>query len=265
MGKRGLVAIVILIVLAIVAGIFLFSSSAAPVQNNVMPSPGIAAPSTPAAPQPSPLPAPAAAAAPAEPNCNDPTAYYYHYSPDVKAAGMNALQHWNQYGYAEKRKSCWPAPAPVAAPAPAPAPAAAQVAGLAVGGNYSMKSDIGGYLMSSNGVINANNPTPVAWTVEAGRTPGTVLLKASDGTYAVYCNKCDGRVVKTEQVVTSSDRGRATDWTPVQSGNTYSFFAAGNGGMFMSRCNGCGVHTNIVTAHERAANGWSTNFTLARM
>ena len=50
------------------------------------------------------LPAPAI-------TCSDPIAYYYYYAPDVKAAGADALNHWNTYGYKEGRKSCWQAPA----------------------------------------------------------------------------------------------------------------------------------------------------------
>ena len=50
-----------------------------------------------------------------DPTCADPTAYYYYYAPDVKAAGANAQNHWNTFGYKEGRKSCWSAP--VATPA----------------------------------------------------------------------------------------------------------------------------------------------------
>jgi hypothetical protein len=75
---------------------------------------------------------PAAAVVPPPPDCaTDPAGYYYYYAPDVKAAGMDALTHWNAYGYNEGRKSCYPAPVaaapppPVAAPPPPPPPVAA--------------------------------------------------------------------------------------------------------------------------------------------
>lgn len=179
-----------------------------------------------------------------EPTCADPAAYYYYYAPDVKAAGVDALAHWNSSGYKEGRKSCYPPPTQT-------------VAGLTIGGKYSIKSDIGKFLTPNSGVIDAGGNTPTGWTIEAGSTPGTVNLRADNGQYAVYCNRCNPGIVKAEQVVMSNNK---TDWTPVQAGGQYGFSA--NGGKFMTRCNGCGVVTNSITAHETGVNGWSSNFTL---
>ena len=43
------------------------------------------------------------------PTCNDLTKeqYYYHYNPDVLAAGIPALDHYIVFGKAEGRKSCY--------------------------------------------------------------------------------------------------------------------------------------------------------------
>ena len=56
---------------------------------------------------------PQASVTPPAPDCSDPVAYYYYYSPDVQAAGIDAQQHWLSNGYVEGRKSCWPAPPPL--------------------------------------------------------------------------------------------------------------------------------------------------------
>jgi len=54
-----------------------------------------------------------AAPVPPPPDCaTDPSGYYYYYAPDVKAAGVDALAHWNSSGYKEGRKSCFPPPPP---------------------------------------------------------------------------------------------------------------------------------------------------------
>lgn len=59
---------------------------------------------------PVPDPDPGPSVDPNAPTCADPAAYYYYYSPDVKAAGADAQAHWNFTGYKEGRKSCWPFP-----------------------------------------------------------------------------------------------------------------------------------------------------------
>jgi len=69
------------------------------------------------APAPTPPPVTAvpveAAPVPPPPDCaTDPSGYYYYYAPDVKAAGVDALAHWNSSGYKEGRKSCFPPPPP---------------------------------------------------------------------------------------------------------------------------------------------------------
>lgn len=68
------------------------------------------------------------------PTCDDPSAYYYFYAPDVKAANMDAFQHWNSNGWMEGRKSCWPKP----------------VSSLATNGKNTMKP--GENLVSTNGL-----------------------------------------------------------------------------------------------------------------
>lgn len=67
--------------------------------------------SAPVAESPPSASAPASPVAPAPPACDqDPSGYYYHYAPDVRAAGVDAFAHWNSSGYSEGRKSCWPVP-----------------------------------------------------------------------------------------------------------------------------------------------------------
>lgn len=187
-----------------------------------------------------------------EPTCADPAAYYYYYSPDVKAAGVDALAHWNSTGYKEGRKSCYPPPA------------AATVAGLTIGGKYSIRSDIGKYLTPNSGVVDAGGNAPTGWTIRAGSAPGTVRLQADNGQYANYFVRADPRIVKAEQVLMTAGADKEImDWTPVQAGDQYGF--SNGAGKFMTRCNGCGVLTNIITAHETGVNGWSSNFTLTPM
>lgn len=44
------------------------------------------------------------------PSCitdSDKVAYYYYYNPDVKAAKVEPIAHWNDSGMKEGRKSCW--------------------------------------------------------------------------------------------------------------------------------------------------------------
>jgi hypothetical protein len=185
-----------------------------------------------------------------EPTCADPAAYYYHYAPDVKAAGVDALAHWNSSGHKEGRKSCYPPPTQT-------------VAGLTIGGKYSIKSDIGKFLTPNSGVIDAGGNTPTVWTIEAGSTPGTVNLRADNGQWASYSGtRPDNRIVKAQQVFMTPNVNGKTNWTPVQAGGQYGFSSGGN---FMTRCNGCGVLPNIITAHETGVNGWSSSFTLTPM
>ena len=55
---------------------------------------------------------------PAAPTCSDPVAFYYHHSPDVLAAGVDAFAHWNSNGHLEGRPSCWAPPAGCSLPNP---------------------------------------------------------------------------------------------------------------------------------------------------
>lgn len=57
--------------------------------------------------------------APPIPTCATPDAFYYHYNPDVLAAGVPAFAHWNSSGYREGRQSCWAPPSAPACSAPA--------------------------------------------------------------------------------------------------------------------------------------------------
>jgi hypothetical protein len=77
----------------------------------------------------------------------------------------------------------------------------------------------------------------------------------------MYCDRCNPGIVKPDQVTLTPNAAGAVDWTPSRDPNgSYGF---SYNGKFMSRCNGCGVVVNSITAHETGANGMWSSFKLA--
>lgn len=118
----GIVVVVILIVATL--GVVAYTSSSgspgssgssgSPASPNV-PTPGLpdATPpaSTPSAsPATTPLVLPPNPPVVGAPTCDTPDDYYFYYAPDVRAAGMDAWEHWAAAGFKEGRKSCFANP-----------------------------------------------------------------------------------------------------------------------------------------------------------
>ena len=237
MGLLVAAAIVIVLIILISVGLFFYLGSRKPVDSiTVTPAPSTSSPT----PVTSPVPAPTTSSAPtvAEVRIPDPP-------PSVSSTTVDPVR----------------TPEPPAAPViVAPPPPPPQVAGLTLNSNYPIKVDLGTYFTPSGAVINAGGGSPVGWKIQAGSQAGTVRLQAPDGRYATYCNRCNPSIVKADQVTLTADASAASDWVPVRAADgSYGF---SNAGRFMTRCNGCGVVPNSITAHETGANGWSSSFRL---
>lgn len=235
MGLLVAAAIVIVLIILISVGLFFYLGSRKPVGTiTVAPVPSTSSPT----PVTSPVPAPTTSSAPtvAEVRIPDPP-------PSVSSTTVDPVR----------------TPEPPAAPVIV-APPPPQVAGLALNSSYPIKVDLGTYFTPSGSVINAGGGSPVGWKIQAGSQPGTVRLQAPDGRYATYCNRCNPSIVKADQVTLTTDASATSDWVPVRAADgSYGF---SNAGRFMTRCNGCGVVPNSITAHETGANGWSSSFRL---
>jgi hypothetical protein len=139
---------------------------------------------------------------PNAPTCADPTAYYYYFNPDVKAAGVDALAHWNAAGYKEGRKSCWPFPT-ASGTASGPRAHTDRLTSDGVGGrtnlliNEAVYSPARSYYLTldSNGNAMTLNATSgkVTWQSGSGGKGGVTMNLQTDGNLVIYAN--DGKAV----------------------------------------------------------------------
>lgn len=136
-----------------------------------------------------------------------------------------------------------------------------EVAGLKVNRNYKIQTDVGTFVWRDGDVLNAGGDNPnepnAVWKIVPGNVKDTVQLVSTDGRYLGYCVSCVQGVVKSNQTTMTSI---PTDWKLQKLGdgiNTrYTFMSSD--GHYLSRCYGCGVVKQLLTAHETSVNSWST-------
>lgn len=166
----------------------------AAVQDTVIPDPPPAISSVTPEPVSTPTPpqaqVPVTQTPPPVPNCTDPVSYYYFYNPDVKAAGVDALAHWNSSGYKEGRKSCFAPPPPPnlsfldSSGAKASPYMRANDKLLSTDGRWSLIMQTNGNLVGTT----VSNPMAFWWTsksADKGKPPYTAVMQP-DGNFVIY-------------------------------------------------------------------------------
>ena len=151
----------------------------------------------------------------AAPTCSDPVAYYYYYNPDVLAAGVPALNHWNTFGYKEGRQSCWAPPGPSCTP---PGPTSAAITRSVANENQTVACPAGqtGSITQTR-TRTENGTRTTSWTCPGptSSTTDTWLGTYNYGGWTTTSNTCvtqnvsyywENRVIREDTGGTQSDR-----------------------------------------------------------